>query len=402
MKHGTSREVKSVAPVEKHSGLGASTAERWMACPGSPKLCLSAPPQKPSIYAAEGTAAHKLAELCLSKKDIMTGSTPQEYIGQEIQGFTVTEEMAEAVSVYVNTIRKDQKEINGTLLIEKRFDLSSIFRGMFGTNDAVCYAQFSKLIVYDYKHGQGVAVDVVDNPQLLYYALGAYIEFGSAYDFSEIELVIVQPRADHVDGPVRRWTIPIEVVTAFADTLRRAAEATMKPDAPLKAGTHCKWCPALPICPEAARLVQETAVADFSKADKELPDPAKLTPAQLKKVLDLAGFFDDWIKAVENYAEEQVKAGFKIEGYKLVRKKSNRKWISEDEAIKTLKPKYGDIIFSQPELLSPAQVEKAIGKKEGGHIIVETLSETPDTGVVLVPITDKRPEVDPPALTDFL
>ena len=45
-----------------HSNLGASSAKRWMNCPGSNALIEHAPPEQPSKYAAEGTAAHWVGE----------------------------------------------------------------------------------------------------------------------------------------------------------------------------------------------------------------------------------------------------------------------------------------------------------------------------------------------------
>lgn len=373
-----------------HSTLGASSAHRWMACPGSVKLCLTAPPQKDSEYAAEGTFAHLYGEFLLRRE---SGSVFKE---------PVTKEMADAVNVYVAVVRKDQDEIKGKLEVEKRIDLSSLNRLMFGTNDALVYARWSKLIVYDYKHGKGIPVDVEDNVQLLFYALGAYIEL-QHMEFSEIEMVIVQPRADHPDGPVRRWTVPVSYITQFADQLKKAADATQREDAPLVPGSkQCRWCPAFPICPAAAKQASLIAAADFAEpVEKQLKKPEELTPEQLKMVLDNAGFLDSWLRAVEQYAEDQLKAGHAIPGYKLVKKRSTRKWISEEDVIKTLEPKFGKKIYSDPEVLSPAQMEKMIGKKEGGQTIVETLSETPDTGVVLAQESDKRPAMAAPALTDF-
>lgn len=387
----------------KHSSLGASSAHRWIPCPGSVALCEKAPPQADSEYAREGTAAHKLAEKCLEKTAVMIGGNPEDYVGKDIMGFVVDQEMVDAVKLYVDLVRADAETMNAKVEIEKKCDLSSIFRGMFGTNDAVAYARWSKLIVYDYKHGKGLAVDVVDNPQLLYYALGAYIELGSNLEFTEIELVIVQPRAEHRDGPVRRWTIPVQFLTAWSDTLRAAALATQKPDAPRVPGKQCRWCPAQPICPEAAALVMETAMVDFAPAGAtaNVPAPESLTMEQLVKVLNGAEFVDCWIKSVEQYAEDQAKKGIKIPGYKLVKKRSTRKWINENEVIASLKAKYGQKIFAEPELLSPAQMEKMIGKKEGGTVIVEALSDTPDTGVVLAHEDDKRPAQEPPMLADF-
>lgn len=45
-----------------HSNLGASSAKRWMNCPGSNALIEHAPPEQSSKYAAEGTAAHWVGE----------------------------------------------------------------------------------------------------------------------------------------------------------------------------------------------------------------------------------------------------------------------------------------------------------------------------------------------------
>lgn len=378
-----------------HSILGASSASRWFACPGSPKLCEKAPKQKDSEYAEEGTEAHALAQLILEGKKVPKKTDPA---------------MLEAVTIYTDLVLADQKAMKGKLEVEKRVDLSSIFRGMFGTNDAQVYARWAKLIVYDYKHGAGVPVDVVDNVQLLYYALGAYIEL-QGLEFTEIEMVIVQPRCDHRDGPIRRWTIPVQYLTAFADQLRQAAEATQKPDAKLVTGKHCRWCPALPICPAAALKVTETAIQDFTevlpvvkgseKGEKDLRKPETLSLEQIRTILDNAEYLDAWLRSVEQFAEDQAKGGIAIPGYKLVKKRSNRKWLDVEKTEKELKPKFGKKIYAEPEILSPAQMEKMIGKKEGGEMIVETLSESPDAGVVLVPEDDKRPAVAPPALTDF-
>ena len=47
-----------------HAALGASTAHRWMSCPGSVQLAAGIE-ARPSTYAEEGATAHMLAKLCL-------------------------------------------------------------------------------------------------------------------------------------------------------------------------------------------------------------------------------------------------------------------------------------------------------------------------------------------------
>jgi hypothetical protein len=49
-----------------HALLSASSSKRWLACPPSAVLN-DALPDEGSTFAAEGTKAHELAELCLRK-----------------------------------------------------------------------------------------------------------------------------------------------------------------------------------------------------------------------------------------------------------------------------------------------------------------------------------------------
>lgn len=380
-----------------HSRIGASSAHRWMVCAGSPRMADKAPPQGQSVWAAEGTGAHKVAEMCLK-----TGNNAARYVGNDFDGVECTDEMAEAVQVYVDVVRADLEKYAGSeLLIEQAFDLSEILLGLFGTNDAVVYQAFGKLIIYDYKHGVGV-VEVVDNKQLLYYALGAILNLlKGGGDFESVDLVIVQPRAMHRDGHVRRWTVDVPYIMEFAKELEEKARATMLPDAPLVAGDHCKWCPAKAFCPALSQLVTQTAAMDFPEPAPpapRFPTPEMLSPKQLKHALDLSEVINDWIRAVEAYAEESARRGVQIPGYKLVKKRSNRKWISEENTVKTLSG-YGEAIFEPKYLKSPAQVEKVVGKSN--LLLIETLCETPDAGLCLVQEADKREAVTPPMITDF-
>jgi len=87
-----------------HSRLGASIAHRWLACPGSVRLSYGIE-DKQTIFAAEGSAAHELAEMCLRKNF----APAADFIGETIivgnHTFEVDEEMAEAVQLYVDTVR---------------------------------------------------------------------------------------------------------------------------------------------------------------------------------------------------------------------------------------------------------------------------------------------------------
>ena len=383
---------------EKHSILGASSSKRWMACPGSVKLCEGIPATT-SKYAEEGTAAHALGEHCLNKKVMDVG----QYFGSAVPGRAdeVTEEMVNAVQVYVSTVLNDLNNTKKAKLVtEHKFDLEHVRKGMFGTADAAVFDK--KLIrVYDYKHGAGVFVPVEENTQGMYYALGAVHEL--APKAKEVEMVIVQPRCT-IGEPVRRWRISVKDLYAWRDNeLIPAVERAMGPYNDLISGDHCKstFCPAMAQCPSLANAAYEMAKVDFGSdtTDITLPAPELLTVTEVAKVLDFAGVLSSYAKEVSNFAQKQLESGVIVPGYKLVAKKSNRAWLAEAE--EALKDEYGDDAYEQadPKLKSPAQIDK-LGKE--AKTFSKGLWHNPEAGVTIAASTDKRPEAARPAAVDFL
>lgn len=375
-----------------HSSIGASTCHRWWNCPGSVALVATMPPQPPSPYAEEGTAAHELAERCLK-----TGWAPEKFLdGVMENGIKVTEEMCEAVQVYLDTIYQDAIEMGislnimenrGTYFqIEHKFHLKHIDEHAYGTNDANLAEPFGLLRVYDYKHGSGVPIEVENNKQGLYYAIGAALQG----DFNEVEIVIVQPNAPHRDGPVRRWRFPISELRSFEAELGRRISDTRASDAPLIAGSHCKFCPAAGCCPALQERALAVAQGDFNTK------PETITPEQIKHILDNAELINNFVASVEVFAQSVLERGGTIPGYKLVKKKSNRKWVDES-AVELVYPEAVEMV---KKIKSPAQLEKLIGGKKGKEEI-EALCYKPDNGNVLAPESDPRPEVKASASTDF-
>lgn len=381
-----------------HAVLGASSAHRWMACPGSVRLSKDAP-KRSSRYADEGTAAHQLAERCLTE-----GVDAASRIGEvELvngQAWDVTEEMAEAVQVFLDTVRGAALP-GDTLLFEQRFDLSALYPGMFGTNDAcVVSPARGRMYVLDYKHGKGHAVEAVGNPQLRYYGLGALMEVAPT-GIREIVLVVVQPRAPHRDGPVRSETITAMDLLEWTADLRRAAQATEDVFAPLKAGEHCTFCPAAGTCPALRDRALEAAMAEFAGATITVPaDPGLLSPDELARLLDSADLIDKWLAAVRAHALHLAESGQAVPGYKLVDKRATRRWRDEDAA-----PQHLSAIGLKPDdiykrsLLSPAQVEKLLPKEK--RAVLADLVEKVSSGVNLVRDDDARPSRTASAIADF-
>lgn len=241
-----------------HSKIGGSGAHRFWECAGcinkaDKARALPEYRQSTSVYASEGTVAHKVGELCLKKDE-----NADEYIGEVFTAdgrlITVSENMADAVQVYLDDVRKKIECEFGTnrsfLDVEKRFALSSVDPDAFGTNDACLHIPFHKLVIWDYKHGKGVVVEIKFNKQLLYYALGA---LEGKRDVEEVELRLVQPRAHHRDGKIRSVSYSVEKLALFEIELKQKIEATKDPNAPRKGGDWCKFCEGYRICAEAEK-----------------------------------------------------------------------------------------------------------------------------------------------------
>lgn len=83
--------------------------------------------------------------------------------------------------------------------------------------------------------------------------------------------------------------------------------------------------------------------------------------------------------------------GEELPGYKLVEGKlGNRKWKDEAEVAATLANLYPMDQFTETRLLSPSQMDKAIGKKKVAELLEDLIDRAPGAPTI-APETDKRP-----------
>lgn len=361
--------------IKTHAKLSASSSDRWMNCPGSIQLSEKAPPQIESSYAREGTLAHECLELLLT--------------GEVVADPIYTAEMIGHASSAVETIF-DMTPKGATIIAEQKVDLSFIAPEMFGTLDCAIIEHFGTLKIIDYKYGAGYAVDPEDNSQLLYYALG--IAHLYDYNFKDVELVIIQPRAFHPDGPVRSWTCSMEYLLEWSEALALAVEFTKGKDAPINPGSWCKWCPAAIICPALKQDALAQAKIDFSEDLSEviLPDPQEVQILDLSAMLLAADKIETWIEKLRAYAFDQLSQGKDVPGFKLVEKRSIRKWNDPAQVEYNAHQMFGKKAF-ETSLLSPAQLEKAI--PEAKDFIKENAVSV-SSGLTMALVTDKRVAVN--------
>jgi hypothetical protein len=373
----------------KHYPLSSSGSSRWIACPGSIALEAKAPPDKDSPYAAEGTKAHAIGEDCLLKW--------VEPIDQLDAG---PMEMLEAVQVYVDYINELAPQLEIALGdkyrgIEKKFRLGWIHKNLGGTNDAYVFDVEKKTLhVVDYKHGKGVVVEPEFNYQLMIYAIGALQEVSTlGYHVDNIEITIVQPRAYHIDGPIRSWGISSKDLMFWAlNVLKIAAMNTDKKSAPLNAGDHCRFCKAKAFCPKLVEEAQALAKTEF--ANPVLPPPEELTSETILKVLNFSEVFKSWTKDVEAYVLHQMQMGqMQYPGHKLVRTTKHRRWVDPKQVEHYLKMAVGDECYNK-KLVTPAQAEKVLKLKNiSPEAILHGLWEKPEGELTVAPSSDKRKEI---------
>lgn len=217
-----------------HSEIGASSMHRWARCPGSVKLSRGEP--NTAGRAAEiGTMAHSYLEFIL-----------EECFSKNKHYNDVIGEFNSNVVKYLQYVH-DLKSKGFNIHLEHKFDMTSIYQNLYGTADCVAYDSSNKTLhVIDYKHGEGIVVEVLNNLQLSYYALGALTTL--PYNCRDVVMTIVQPRAHHPEGAIRSWRVPVTYFIDFEYELLKAVKATEKKSAPLIAGTHCQFCPAKKKC----------------------------------------------------------------------------------------------------------------------------------------------------------
>lgn len=393
----------------EHSTYSASGSERWLECPASIKLSEKAPPQESSVYAEEGTEGHAVLEYLLQNRDKFRGAIKQ---AQKLYPKEMVDHAVDAAAwILKEADYVPRREFGPELLTETRVD-SSFFttEGQFGTLDAAIVRHFDRLTVIDYKYGAGIPVDVVSeggkaNSQLVYYALGTAAMFD--FNFTEVELIVIQPRAFHPSGEtVRRHVMSIEELEAWIPIFQEGAARTLDKKPTVKAGKWCRYCPAAVICPKLKDEALKDARIAFSPelGVKSVPDPRMIKGEDLSIMLDAADRLEEWIHHLRERALNTLRQGGHIPGFKLVEKRAQRKWKDQNLVFAAAMRDFGQKAMKPAELLSPTQLEKAVcsdlrSKKEKGRVaqwITErTVKES--SGDTMVRDSDPRIAIEGPA-----
>lgn len=387
------KELKSFVKPSDHAVFGPSSADRWMACPGSINLSKDIP-SRTSPYAAEGTMAHELCEQLFAEK--FYGIPRTDHLAMQMlelpdQG----EEMMECAESYVELI---------DAWLNMPHELGDIIyygieRGVPIFPEENCYGTADFLIVgtkgcavIDFKYGRGKNVDA-NSVQLKLYALGVYNYVEGLPEDYEFNTVIYQPRLSIIP---KCATYTLEEMKAFKVEAFEAIQATKKPDAPLvRDSSHCWFCPANQTrdpklkCPMIKQEQIDLANENFDQFFMDMnarPDVAELDKKRdeaLVKLLSLYPLIKQTVESAEEELMHRLEEGEAIEGLMVREKPGRRKWKHnklEDmqaEIVNAFPDKFpdGKATKVKESLLSMTEVKKIVGKKNADK--VDALMVTP-------------------------
>jgi hypothetical protein len=360
----------------EHALLSASSAHRWLECPASAVAAEAYPPQD-TTFTQEGTLAHEVAEWVASGKS-ENGPALEKGV---LDG--VTTEMLQHGRGYRDYIQEQTKSADAVIMLERRVDFSDWVPDGFGTCDCIII-QGDTMTVIDYKYGVGVPVSAKDNPQLRLYALGALNDYGIAYDVEHIEMHIYQPRINNISTD----SISAAELLEWANTtVQPIAQKAAKGKGGYKAGAHCKFCPHAGKC----RTLTKTCTEYVETHSLRVAIPT-LAPHEVAEVLAMEPLVTLWLKRVKEQALSTLLSGGEVPGYKAVEGKlGNRKWADEMQVAQTLRDAgYSEEDYTTVSILSPAGMDKAIGKNKAAELLGGLITRAPGAPTI-APADDKRP-----------
>ena len=342
-----------------HALLSASGAHRWMVCTPSAKL-EEGFPDTTSEAAREGTLAHELAELKARHYFYTPDFGKKKYTtrANKLKKEDLwKDEMERYTDEYLDYLKVTALNLNTApyVAIEQKLDLGNWIPEGFGTAD--CVMVYGNTVhVFDFKYGKGVQVDAEQNPQMMLYALGAYVAYKMLYPIEQICMTIVQPRIDHVS----EWTCTLEELLSFGEKVKEKAALAIEGKGEYHPDEKaCRFCRAKAQCRARSDFNVKKA---FNIGEMPPLISAEEAGQRLLELQDIVKYQKD----LQEWALSECLAGKDVPGWKAVEGRSVRDWSDMDAAFdKLIKSEMTmEEMLYEKKPLTLAQVEKLIGKKD--------------------------------------
>jgi hypothetical protein len=380
----------------EHSPLGGSGAHRFMTCTASfvlqrEEIEDGTFEDVPSEFAELGTGAHELGAVCLA-----TDTEPFEYLSEEFNGFKAGWEDGinlDAVQVYVNECRSimERCDYDGLAIVEKTFKAPHLHPLFKGTVDFGYISPTRGIFTRDYKNGEGIGVSAVNNRQLLYYASLLIVDRGEGLPRdTPVNLGIVQPNFYGIFEDADVWETTVgyvldwmhdELLPRMNQLYSRQAALTYDEHVP---GDHCQFCPVLLSC-----IKMQQAFRRYADASEDFV--TMLTNEELDELYSQREYARRFMKVLETTVHHRMMTGGAIKSAKLVEKQVARVW--KPGGVAAIQAAFGAKAYKPKEPLSPAGVEKLSSR--GKELALEYGYKPDSAGLVVAPLSDRRPEAKP-------
>jgi hypothetical protein len=367
----------------KHFKYGGSTATRTLACPPWRRTSANMPQGGggSNEFADRGTLLHNAME-ALGTTDVKI----EDLIGSVYNDQILTEEMLEDI-VRPTWDAYEKFAVDNEFGLEL-FEIEVKDDEEVGGTVDIMACNEDTIFILDWKFGHAL-VSPVENAQGLFYAMCAQQDEKTAKLFTpertKLVIGIIQPAyGDIGESVIQTWECDIKRLNEFADDFYTAIDVRAVTEEPCS-GSHCKYCPAITVCP----------VKTGAARDALLIKPRTAEAAQLSQAMSMVADVEEWCRAVRAQAHEQAEQGLKIDGFKLVNKRASRKWTDENtvaDMVRKARMLKIDEAMNMT-LKSPAQLEKLCKSKGVDFARYDDYIESVSSGTTLVPASDKRTEV---------
>lgn len=401
-----------------HARLSPSSCDRWSTCTASVALIEKLrgdgviPERDSSQYAAEGTVAHAVREMCLE-----FGLDPHNFVGTVMTAdsftFTVDDQMAEFLQPGIDWVREHCAQPD----MEIKVDLSPWLPGQFGTcdtgwietvwmydHDADRQSSERWLVISDLKYGQGEPVDAEGNKQLRNYALG-YWHFKGRPNVARVLMNIDQPRA----GGMKYWDISLSELLEFGEELKTVYAKIVDGDVVYRPSEKaCRWCPVKDLpegCPARNKWLLEMFAETFDDLEGDEPvllDDHAISPERRWHIVKHAPTIRAFLAKLHEDSLRAALDGNPDPGSKAIDgDRGDRYFIDEKKAEALLVHALGDAAYKPRNLIGFTEIDKLVkpGKRKKGHPetweALQALVDRPAGKPKLVPVDHPKPARKP-------